>query len=240
MAQVNEQQVGKILDYMRERNIFPGVRRISRPFDMEWALSAVDVIGKSRSPKFVIDDENRFVYENIIRWLYADDKMQCVDPDDHSRKIAGDINKGIFIAGGTGTGKSWCVDIMCAFSKVVGISTEIGGDTFRLTWGNKRADTIATEYQTTGDYVGYANSAILCINDLGSEQTETVYMGNRLNVMRAILEYRGDKTDAITIITSNIPMQHRIFVEKYGDRVASRMREMCNYFELTGKDRRKL
>ena len=60
-----------------------------------------------------------------------------------------------------------------------------------------------------------------------------------MNVLRAILEYRGDRSDQITLISSNIPMEHKMFTDKYGDRVASRMREMCNYFELTGQDRRK-
>ncbi len=67
-----------------------------------------------------------------------------------------------------------------------------------------------------------------------------MYMGNRLNVLRAILEYRGDRTDKITMISSNLPVQHKAFTDKYGDRVASRMCEMCNYYQLTGIDRRKI
>ncbi len=54
------------------------------------------------------------------------------------------------------------------------------------------------------------------------------------------LEYRGDRTDQLTLITSNLPMNHKRFVERYDDRVASRLNEMCNYFEIKGKDRRKL
>jgi len=67
-----------------------------------------------------------------------------------------------------------------------------------------------------------------------------LYMGNRINVMRRILEYRGDQSDQITLITSNLPYNSKKFVELYGDRVASRLNEMCNYFEITGKDRRKI
>ena len=65
-------------------------------------------------------------------------------------------------------------------------------------------------------------------------------MGNRINVLRQILEYRGDQTDKITLITSNLPMNHKRFIDRYEDRVSSRLNEMCNYFEIKGKDRRKL
>ena len=35
-------------------------------------------------------------------------------------------------------------------------------------------------------------------------------------------------------------MSHKTFLERYDGRVASRLNEMCNYFEIKGKDRRKL
>ena len=34
-------------------------------------------------------------------------------------------------------------------------------------------------------------------------------------------------------------MNHKVLIDRYGDRVASRLNEMCNYFEIKGKDRRK-
>ena len=81
---------------------------------------------------------------------------------------------------------------------------------------------------------------IICIQDLGSEQMESLYMGNRENVIRRMIEYRGDRTDMLTLITSNLPMAHQKLEEKYGDRVVSRLNEMCNYLEIKGKDRRML
>jgi len=80
----------------------------------------------------------------------------------------------------------------------------------------------------------------MAFQDLGSEPMESLYMGNRLNVMRQILENRGDRTDVITLITSNLPINCQEFTSMYGDRVASRLLEMCNYFEIKGTDRRKL
>jgi DNA replication protein DnaC len=59
-----------------------------------------------------------------------------------------------------------------------------------------------------------------------------------MNVLRQVIEHRGDNPECLTMISSNLPMTHKILADRYGDRVVSRLQEMCNYFELRGKDRR--
>ena len=86
----------------------------------------------------------------------------------------------------------------------------------------------------------YKTAPMLCIQDLGNEPQEALYMGNRLDVARYIIEYRGDAHAELTFITSNLRMGGDILKERYGDRVASRLMEMCNYYEIKGKDRRKM
>ena len=105
-----------------------------------------------------------------------------------------------------------------------------------------RSDTICEEFTEKGSIDKYKKRAILGIQDLGSssEPIESLYMGNRMGVIQQLLEYRGDFTDKITLITSNLPMSHKVLIDRYGDRVASRLNEMCNYFEIKGKDRRKI
>ncbi|MDD4154105.1 MAG: hypothetical protein PHT30_01675, partial [Bacilli bacterium] len=76
--------------------------------------------------------------------------------------------------------------------------------------------------------------------DLGAEPEEANYMGNRINPLKTLLEHRGDYTDKLTIISSNHSINHQEILDRYGDRVASRLLEMCNYFEIKGTDRRKL
>ena len=80
---------------------------------------------------------------------------------------------------------------------------------------------------------------IIGIQDLGQEPKETLYMGNRLNVLQQLLEYRGDRGDQLTLITSNLRISSETLKRDYGDRVQSRLVEM-NYFEIKGKDRRKM
>ena len=81
---------------------------------------------------------------------------------------------------------------------------------------------------------------ILGIHDMGAEPHESLYMGNRMNVMRHLLEYRGDQSEQMTLITSNLPMNHNKLVDRYDERVMSRLNGMCNYLMLNGKDRRRL
>ena len=168
-----------IFEKIDEWGIFRSVKRFQYlPYDLNLALKVVEAIGKKRNPKFIIDDENRFTYENLIRWVHGDPEFKCLNAD--------------------------------------------------------------TKEVINGTFEGFKKMNIIGFQDLGSEPIESLYMGNRINVMRRILEYRGDQSDQITLITSNLPYNSKKFVELYGDRVASRLNEMCNYFEITGKDRRKL
>jgi DNA replication protein DnaC len=230
-----------ILGYIKQRGLFQGITRFQYlKYNMEDSLEIVTAIGKSRNPAFVIDDENRFTYENMIRWCHCDTKMQAIDPVT-KKVIPGGLKKGIYIAGNTGTGKSWCLEVMAAYAMAFGFVITLGETEKRmLYWENVRADDICEEYAANGTFQKFKTRNIYGIQDLGSEPAESVYMGNRIEVLRQLLEYRGDRTDQVTLFTSNLPMNHKILVDRYGDRVSSRLSAMCNYFEIRGKDRRKM
>lgn len=233
-------EISSIIGKIRERGFFQTIKRFSYvPYDLSAALEIVTAIGRERSGKFVIDEQNRFAYENMIKWVHGDKTFQCIDPE--SRKpIQGRLHAGVYIAGNTGTGKSWLLDIMAAYSTIDNVQV-VTGDTQRcLYWRNFRTDAICDEYMEKGTFDWFKKAPIVGFQDLGSEPPESMYMGNRINVMRQILEYRGDRTDQITLITSNLPINYKAFVDRYGDRVSSRLHEMCNYFEIRGADRRKI
>lgn len=231
-------KIADVLDVIRDRSMLPRVKRYRRmPYKMDSALLVVEAIGQERNRRFRIDDENRFAYENFIRWIHGDPEMECLNPSTRER-IPGDISKGIYIAGNTGTGKSWCLDIMSVYCIVDNPLVTFGKDTCALRWTNVRTDAVCDAFSATGDIRLYKTAPVIGFQDLGSEQDESVYMGNRIQVMRNIIEHRGDCTDRITLITSNIPFTHDRFSARYGERCASRLYEMCNYFEIKGKDRR--
>lgn len=238
--------ISKILDKIKNEGVFNSVCRYAYlPYNLNLAMEVVAAIGRSRNPNFVIDDENRFAYENLVRWVHGDRSMMCLDPETKQR-VPGRLDKGIYIAGNTGTGKSWALEIMSVYSTIDNIQISFGkdyeGNEVRgcLHWKNVRTETMCEEFSHEGSYDRYKKMKVIGIQDLGAEPAESLYMGNRVDVLRMILEYRGDQSDRLTLITSNLPINHQKLIDRYGDRVASRLTEMCNYFEIRGKDRRKV
>lgn len=232
----------KALDMVKERGLFQGITRFKydgEGYNLKESLQLVEAIGKQRNPKFVIDDENRFTYENIIKWLHCDHSMKAIHPDT-KQEVPGDMRRGIYIAGNTGSGKSWCMEVMLAYADLFHFKIKYADADARIWWRIARADEIVAKFIETTSIDEYKKVKLLCIQDFGSEPLEAVAMGNRMNVLRTLLEYRGDRSDCLTMITSNIPIGHQMLVANYDDRVASRLMEMCNYFEIKGKDRRKL
>lgn len=225
--------------------VFPSInRKPMTTYDMETELKLVQRLGESRISNFVIDENNRFAYEQTIKWVLGDTTMQALNPDVRKADIiAGNVNAGLFVGGDTGTGKTLLLEIMAIYAQVYDINFYYGNnkeDYYKLCWttSNFRADEICEEFSRKGNITRFAQMPILAIQDLGSEPEETVYMGNRINVLRQILEQRGDHKDKLTLITSNRPISSKELLDKYGKRVISRLNEMCNFLIMKGTDRR--
>ena len=241
-VKVQMPSIDRILNAIKQRGMFAGFTRFQYlHYDVAEALKIVEAIGKSRNPKFVIDDENRFTYENFIKWCHCDPTMQCLNPETKT-PIPGRLKRGVYIAGNTGSGKSWCLEIMLAYCMAFGFKVQFADDNNPrpLCWRTIRADAICDSYMESGNIQTFKKSQILGIQDFGSEPQETLYMGNRVDVVGNLIEYRGDISDEMTLITSNMSINGDNLKKRYGDRVSSRLMEMCNYFEIKGKDRRKM
>lgn len=233
--------ISKVLDFVRDRGFFPGFERVKiENYDMKNSFDVITAIGKMRSPRFTIDDENRFAYENFIKWCHADTTMRALNPMT-GEEIQGDVNRGIYIAGNTGSGKSWCLEIMLAYAQAWEFEIRFLDEKSNkpLLWRINRADEICECYSEKGETSRFKKFPIIGIQDFGQEPKETLYMGNRMNVLQQVIEYRGDRRDQLTLITSNLRISSEILKKDYGDRVQSRLCEMCNYLEIKGKDRRK-
>ena len=240
ITDLQKSRIDAIVDKMTGQGMFETMTRYRTAYDMDVAMALVEAIGRQRNPRFVIDDENRFTYDNFIRWCHGDETMQCLDPET-LEPVQGRLKKGIYIAGNTGTGKSWCLEIMQMYCKTANLRICFRSKGITpLSWAGVRVEEICGHYAASGKAGTYAGRDILAIQDLGSEMQETVYMGNRADVIRQLIEQRGDRQDVLTLITSNLRLGGDKLLGRYGDRVASRLHEMCNYFEIKGKDRRKI
>ena len=235
MEEIKRLNIQAAIDIVRGRSGI-GLERVRNPYHPDDLRAFLKAIGNNLLPgKFIMDSDNSYVYENIRRWVDADPNFEALDPTTMTYG-KGDIKKGIYIAGPTGTGKTLLLDVMLRYASSLYLKIIIDGRENSFDWRSMRSDEICMYVVKTGDIDALIRFPVLCINDVGSEPKESLYMGNRVEVMRMILERRGDNHDkCLTLITSN----YRMDGLPYGSRVESRLMEMCNYFELKGKDRRR-
>lgn len=231
--------VARAVRYLESNGYIMGIERKQVPIEMGEALEIVTAIGKKLEPRFVIDNSNRTVYENVLLWLHGDSSAKCQDPTTTQWRPVR-LNKGLYICGMPGTGKTMMMDVLRLYSRAMGISFKSGGYDRTMAWENARTDYVVDRYAENGNAKEYKGKPNVCFQDLGTEPKEAMYMGNRLELMRNVIEDRGDNHSLMTHFTSNIPIGRLDRMKTiYGDRVVSRLFEMCNYFELLGNDRRK-
>lgn len=233
-----------VIRRIAESRNLAGVTRHPIPLDIEQALAEITMLGQTRSEAFRIDAHNRWAYTQLLKWLYADPTMQALDPvamqQGQARVRPGRLTAGIYLSGSTGTGKSWAMDLLNAYADIDAPAIRLGQQERPLHFGRFRAEDIWEEASASDKALArYKTIPILCIQDLGSEPAgDAVRMGSRREPMRQILEARGDRTDLVTLITSNFNIDAPEIERRYTDRVVSRLKGMCNLLVINGPDRR--
>lgn len=145
--------------------------------------------------------------------------------------------KGMYIHGPVGSGKT---HVMYALvGKILEPQDDYGNSKFKTKFWNmtELIHAIKRDFDVSaGEKHHYEDElmeypSILFLDDLGAEKptefvAETIYLiiNRRYNDMKP------------TIITSNFRLDG--LADRVGDRIASRIGEMCDIFELDGKDRR--
>jgi predicted ATPase len=189
--------------------------------------------------QFKIDQHNVQIFELLCYYFSEDERFVGLAEDAGISNPS--LEKGIYIAGNFGVGKTWLLKL---FSR-----------NQRQVFAIQNAKEIADKFEVEGEssieqFVNcpklpvndvsnfYHKSMGLCIDDMGTEDIKNHY-GNKKNVVGDLIELRYSKKNTGTLLhaTSNLTGdQLKTF---YGGRVASRMREIMNVIELTGQDRRK-
>jgi DNA replication protein DnaC len=146
--------------------------------------------------------------------------------DRFATELGYDRLRGLLIRGNSGTGKTHLV--RC---------TEDNGLNPVLTIS---MIDITERIKEEGKYsIPSQGQKILYLDDVGTEEPVVNHFGTKITWFKNFIEKASLKTKCYNhlIITTNLNFKG--MEEQYGYRVASRMREMFNVIDLTGKDRRR-
>lgn len=182
----------------------------------------------------IFDDYTRQLTENLARWY-------CGENEGLTDKIK--LHKGWLIRGSVGVGKS---KLLTSFCKAVNID-------FADEIKRKQAEAIRLVHsldvqnayieQNTSLIDNLKSIDILVIDDIGVENSEVLYYGNRLCPFVDLYDkrYRSDlKTILITNLLPKSDDDKGVTLKsKYGDRIYDRIRECCNDFIFEGQSKRK-
>lgn len=140
-----------------------------------------------------------------------------------------DEKLGLFIHGESGTGKTYAVYALCKFlenkcSFKIENWIDLLNSVKKAIAENGTSDMQEMDKRRRFD-------GIYFIDDIGTENV-TPYV---IDMMYQLVNYRYNEMLPI-VITTNLTKAG--FAERYGDRIMSRLFEMCDVVELTGKDRR--
>lgn len=189
--------------------------------------------------KFLLDNNNSVVFDMLCYYFSNDEKF--VTYAQEMNVFYPSLNKGLFLVGNFGVGKTWLMKLFAKNQRQV----------FFLRSAKELANFYEKEgeenfYQflepfknpTNDSSLFYHKESGLCIDDLGTEDLK-VHYGNRKNVIGDLLETRYSKGNMGLMLhaTSNLTIDN--LEQFYGGRVLSRLKEQVNLIELKGTDRRK-
>ena len=184
-------------------------------------------------PQWQIREDQKDVIRDIFDW--------CVVANGKYNP-----NKGLWLYGNIGTGKSTMLKIIREFCKYV--RPKYYCEEYRLnlpyTFRISNAIEVCGFFSKEG-YAGidtYIDAQIQAFDEIGSESVPTGYYGTAENVFQYILQRRYDKgfgryqdTHVTSNLTPRDPMTgENQIVERYGERIWDRCREMFNFVPMMG------
>lgn len=180
---------------------------------------------KELEPNFKMDDHFKKLIQQLSLYFFQDGRFES---EGH-----GSLTKGICLAGNVGVGKTLLMNLfkVNAIKQMKVISTNKVSDYYQ----EHGIECLLNQF-TDQDRSAYVSC--YCFDDLGAERIPIKHMGNEINVLeRIILDRYEKKKHNLTHFTTNL--DGKGIEDLYGTRVRSRLKEMVNFFELGGVDRRK-
>lgn len=177
-----------------------------------------------------------FIIHNFIKMI-TNCEYQAIDPGTKQIITLNDV-RGLYIAGGIGSGKSTLIKALTKTMHDLRISYQTNlFETTKYFFGSKCVYSI-TElnniYSANGE--SPKNVSVVAIDDMPKDNLIFRYMGNSYS-LDAFIQDRYDEAHTITFVTSNFPLSDKYL--KLDPRSVSRLHEMCAYYELRNTDYRK-
>ena len=183
-------------------------------------------------PRFDSTLIDKDILKSIFAWVWKNDEYNTLKLD---------YEKGLYLYGALGLGKSMTLQAVRQYRNSVHARYESTHDDFRMKgiW-LKSASELANIYAVDGlpGLVPYTDERInLIIDELGREPVPAMYYGMKQNVLQLVLQLRYDhRRTSVTHVTTNLTMEE--IAPKYGDYIADRFLEMFNFIEFKGKSLR--
>lgn len=199
--------------------------------------------------KFIIDEPNEKFFELLCCYFTGDNEFVKIATQNEIENPS--LSKGLLIAGNFGTGKTWMMKLFAKNARQtywIRSAKEIAQG--YLNSGKKRSDGSFEDKKIPIEFIELFQNAVndaavfyqplsgLCIDDLGSESKKNNF-GNIMNVVGDLIEERYYNKNYGLFLHATTNLSSEELKEFYGERVTSRMREIFNFIELPGNDRRK-
>lgn len=181
-------------------------------------------------PRFDQSKASRDILNTIFAWIWKLDRLNTLGVD---------YNKGFFLYGTLGRGKSMTLKVMQKYMNSIH-RRYVKRDDYRLGAWWKTASELANIYATDGQpaLIQYAADDMnLIVDEFGREPIPASNYGTKMNVLQFLMQLRYDhRRTSITHITTNMGPDN--LEPLYGDYVADRCKEMFNFIEFKGESLR--
>lgn len=202
--------------------------------DKFWRFALLRAL-RQASPEYVIDDRCRGIISAIYDWVWAKTGRGMGN-------ILLDPNKGLFLFGPIGTGKSTILKALRIYEGWMN-RYAFAFSNNRLGYHFTSAAEISLRYAESG-IDGIAKYTVrelmtdLAIDELGREPTDAKHYGTNLNVVQTVLQLRYEcRHQFYTHVTTNLTPDS--ISSKYGVYIADRIKEMFNLIPMEGVSRRR-
>jgi hypothetical protein len=234
----------KLEEQEAEQQRLQAIEQMKKPWTKDQLLFELRERAKRLPFRFSVDDNNRKVFDLLLLYFTGDpafEQQTYIGHDGQEHNYT--FRKGLMLSSPVrGTGKTVLMEL---FSRTPGRSYVVVPTKRITSFFEADGDAVITRFsqpwrcEPTPEFF-YQSPIGICFDDLGDEEIKN-HFGNRENVMaRVISRIYDEATDKAVFkyfhCTTNLTGNE--LQQKYDSRVRSRMREMFNFIELPGHDRR--